>query len=53
MRWFINRVRVHRVEPDVAPLSAPGAQIRIPAPSVGDRMAFIPAQRDRRAHSSF
>lgn len=53
MRWFINRVRVHREEPIVASQPMQIAQIRIPAPSVGDRMAFIPAQRDRRAHSSF
>ena len=47
-RWF-NRMRPsHRAEEQV-----PAAQVRIPAPSVGDRMAFIPAQRDRRAHTSF
>jgi hypothetical protein len=48
-RWF-NRMRPsHRaLKPAVA-----AAQVRIPAPAVGDRMAFIPAQRDRRAHTSF
>jgi hypothetical protein len=49
-RWF-NRMRPsHRAQ---EPVAASVAQIRIPAPAVGDRMAFIPAQRDRRAHSSF
>ena len=49
MREWFNRMRPsHRT---VEPVSAPVA--RIPAPVIGDRMAFIPAQRDRRAHTSF
>lgn len=49
-RWF-NRMRPmqHLGEP----VRAAGVQVRIPAPTVGDRVAFIPAQRDRRAHSAF
>jgi hypothetical protein len=51
MRAWFNRMRPsHRT---VEPVVASVAQARIPAPAVGDRMAFIPAQRDRRAHSSF
>ena len=48
-RWF-NRMRPshHAAEPVPAL-----AQARIPAPAVGDRIAFIPQQRDRRAHSAF
>ncbi len=51
MRAWFHRMRSshHTVEP----VSAPEAQIRIPAPGIGDRMAFIPVQRDRRAHTSF
>ena len=51
MRAWFNRMRPsHRT---VEPVSAPVASVRIPAPVVGDRMAFIPVQRDRRAHTSF
>ena len=49
-RWF-NRMRPSHRAPEQVPAAV--AQVRIPAPTVGDRMAFIPAQRDRRAHSSF
>jgi hypothetical protein len=50
MRRFFHRMRPsHRT---VEPVSA-AAVARIPAPTVGDRIAFIPAQRDRRAHSAF
>lgn len=50
MRRFFNRMRPsHRsIEPVPAAVVA-----RIPSPTVGDRIAFIPAQRDRRAHSAF
>jgi hypothetical protein len=51
MRRWINRMRPsHRIA-ETAP--AASVQVRIPSPTVGDRIAFIPAQRDRRAHSSF
>jgi hypothetical protein len=48
-RWFTRMRPSHRTP---QPVSAP-VQARIPAPAVGDRIAFIPAQRDRRAHSAF
>lgn len=51
MRAWLNRMRPsHRT---AEPAAAAAAQVRIPAPTVGDRMAFIPAQRDRRAHTAF
>ncbi|HUR73132.1 MAG TPA: hypothetical protein VMZ00_02580 [Sporichthya sp.] len=49
-RWFH---RMRSSEHTTEPTSASLAQIRIPAQSVGDRMARIPAQRDRRAHTAF
>ena len=51
MREWFNRMRPSHRTPE--PVPAARAQVRIPAPTVGDRIAFIPAQRDRRAHSSF
>jgi hypothetical protein len=51
MRQWFNRMRPSHRTPE--PVQAAVAQARIPAPAVGDRIAFIPAQRDRRAHSAF
>lgn len=51
MRQWFNRMRPSHRTPEPAPAAV--AQVRIPAPAVGDRIAFIPAQRDRRAHSAF
>jgi hypothetical protein len=51
MRAWFNRMRPsHRT---AEPVPAAVSRARIPAPTVGDRMAFIPAQRDRRAHTAF
>jgi hypothetical protein len=51
MREFFNRMRPSHRTPE--PVPAAHTAVRIPAPTVGDRIAFIPAQRDRRAHSAF
>ncbi len=46
-RWFSRMRPSHHVS---EPVPVAASQARIPAPTVGDRLAFIPAQRDRRAH---
>ena len=50
MRQWFNRLRPSHRTPEPVPALA---AVRIPAPTVGDRIAFIPQQRDRRAHTAF